>query len=64
MKVLRQGEAIAPLLFNVVLEIAIRISKVETKGTIFDKCGQIMAYANDVFIMGKRLQDVKKYLLH
>jgi hypothetical protein len=43
-----------------VLEIAIRISKVETKGTIFDKCSQIMSYADDVVIMGRRLQDVKE----
>jgi sorting nexin-29 len=55
---LRQGDAIAPLLFNVVLEIAIRRSKVETEGTIFNKCNQIMAYA-DVVIMGRRIQDVK-----
>ena len=33
-KVLRQGDAIAPLLFNTVLEIAIRRSKAETWGTI------------------------------
>jgi sorting nexin-29 len=57
---LRQGDAIAPLLFNVVLEIAIRRSQVETKGTIFDKCNQIMAYADDVVIMGRRIQDVKE----
>ena len=56
-KVLRQRDAIAPLLFNIVLEIAIRRSNVETWGTIFDKCSQIMAYAADV-IMGRRLKDV------
>jgi sorting nexin-29 len=60
MKGLRQGDAIAPLLFNVVLEIAIRRSKVETKGTNFDKCSQIMAYTDDVVIMGRKLQDVKE----
>ena len=54
---LRQGDAVAPLLFNVVLEIAIIRSSVETLGTMFDKCGQIMAFADDV-IMGRRLQDV------
>jgi uncharacterized protein with PhoU and TrkA domain len=57
---LRQGDAVAPLLFNVVLVIAIRRSQVETKGTIFDKCNQIMAYADDVVIMGGRIQDVKE----
>ena len=57
---LRQGDAVAPLLFNVVLEIAIRRSKVETLGTIYDKCSQIMAYANEVVILGKGLQDIKE----
>jgi sorting nexin-29 len=59
-KGLRQGDAIAPLLFNVVLEIAIRRSKVETEGNIFNKCNQRMAYADDVVIMGRRIQDVKE----
>jgi sorting nexin-29 len=56
---LRQGDAIVPLQFDVVLETAIRRSKVETQGTIFDKCSQIMAYADVVVIMGRRLQDVE-----
>jgi len=57
---LRQGDAIAPLLFNVVLETAIRKSKVQIHGTTFDRCSQITAYADDVFIMGRWLQDVKE----
>jgi sorting nexin-29 len=59
-KGLTQGYAIAPLLFNVVLEIAIRSSKVEAKGTTFDKCNQIMTHADDVVIIGRRIQDVKE----
>jgi sorting nexin-29 len=55
---LRQGEAVASLLFNVVLEIAVRRSKVETRGTICDKCSQIVEYADDVVIMGRRIKDV------
>jgi sorting nexin-29 len=58
---LRQGDAIAALVFNLVLVIKIRRSKVETLGTIFDKCSQIMAYADDVVVMGRRLQMLKKY---
>jgi hypothetical protein len=57
---LREGDAIALLLFNVVLEIAIRRYEVETRGTIFDGCSQIMAYVDDVVIMGRRLQDVEE----
>ena len=49
---LRRGDAVAPLLLNIVLEIAIIRCNLETRGTIFDKCGQSMAYADDV-IMGR-----------
>jgi hypothetical protein len=56
---LRQWDAIAPALFNAVLEIAIRRSKVETWGTIFDKCSQFMTYV-DVVIMRRRVQDVRE----
>jgi len=50
---LRLGDAIVHL-FNLVLETAIRRFKVETHGTICDKYSQIMAYSDDVFIMGSR----------
>ena len=49
--------ATAPLMFNVVLEIAIRRSKVEIRGNIFEKCSQIMAYTDDVVVMGRSLKD-------
>jgi len=57
---LRHGDAIYPLLFNILLENAIRRSKVENLGTTFDKYRQIIAYADDIVIMGKRLQDVEE----
>ena len=59
-KGLREGDAIAPLLFNVVLETAVGRSKVETRWTIFGKGSQIVAYADDVVIMGRILQDVEE----
>jgi hypothetical protein len=37
-KGLEQGDAIAPLLFNMVMEIAIRRPRVETRIIIFQKC--------------------------
>jgi hypothetical protein len=49
-KVLRQGDATAPLLFNVVLEIAFRRSEVETQGTVFDRCSQMMACIDGVVL--------------
>jgi hypothetical protein len=61
-KGLRQGDEIAPLLFNVVLEMVISRSKVEKQGTMFDKCSQIMAYTD--VVMARRLRDVKEVLHH
>jgi hypothetical protein len=55
-KSLRQGDAISPLLFNLVLETANRRSIVERRGTIFGSCSQILAYSD--IIMGRRLRDV------
>ena len=63
-KDLGQGVAIVPLMFNVALKISIRSSKVEIRGNIFDKCSQIVAYADDVVVTGRRLQDVEMYLHH
>jgi len=53
-KGVRQGDAYATLLFHILLEIAIRKYRVESRGNIFDKCSQIMAYPDDV-VMGRRL---------
>jgi hypothetical protein len=57
-KGLRQGDAISTLLFNLVLEIANRRSKVETRGTIYGNCSQILAYSDVMFIMGRRVKVV------
>jgi hypothetical protein len=42
------------------LEIAIIRSKVEIRGNEFDKCSQITAFADDVVVMGRRLQDAEE----
>ena len=55
---MRQGGAVVPSLFNIVLETAVRGSEVDTWGTKLVKCSQIVAYADDV-TMGRRLQDVE-----
>ena len=59
-KVLRQGDAVACLLLNVVMESEIRRSTVETWGAMFDKFSQIMVQVDVVVITGSRLQDVKE----
>jgi hypothetical protein len=34
--------------------------KVKKQGTIFDKCSQVKTHADDVVIMGRRLEDVEE----
>lgn len=56
---LRQGDPLATLLFNIVLEKAIRNTDVDTRGTIFMKSKQLLAYADDVDIVGRSIDAVK-----
>ena len=56
--VLRDVDAIAALLFNAVLEIAVGRSKAKIWGNMFDKCRQTMASSADVIIMGIRVKDI------
>ena len=44
----RQGDALACLLFNIALEKVIRDAAVIIRGTIFYKSVQILAYADDI----------------
>lgn len=60
---LGKEEEIAPPLLNIVSEIAIRRSTVENRGNIFDKCSQIMVYADDVVIVGRRLQNFERVFI-
>lgn len=56
---LGQGDSIAPLLFNMVLEIANRRSKIETQRTIFKKM-QLMMW----LLWEEDYKILKKYLHH
>ena len=49
----RQGDALACLLFNIALKKVIRDAAVNIRGTIFYKSIQIVAYADDIDIIGK-----------
>ena len=64
LKDLRQGDAILPVLFIIVLEIAVKMFKIMTPDTTFHKCTQILAYsyADDLLlvIMGRQVQDVEE----
>ena len=57
---LRQGDGLAALFFNIVLEKVIRESNVETSGTIFRKLSQILGYADDLDLIGRNVEIVKE----
>jgi sorting nexin-29 len=48
-----KGDALACLLFNIPLEKVIADAAVNTRGTIFYKSVQILAYADDLDIIGR-----------
>ena len=59
---LRQGDALACILFNIALEKVIRDANINQCGNIFYKSVQILAYADDIILavdprnLFKRLQ--------
>uniref|UniRef100_A0A1B0CNV0 Reverse transcriptase domain-containing protein n=1 Tax=Lutzomyia longipalpis TaxID=7200 RepID=A0A1B0CNV0_LUTLO len=57
---LRQGDGLSCVLFNLALEKAIRDSGVRMRGTILNKSTQLLAYADDIDIMGRNSRDVKE----
>jgi hypothetical protein len=40
-------------LFNIALAKVVRDSRIETKGTIYNKTVQILAYADDIVLVGR-----------
>jgi hypothetical protein len=57
---LKQGDGLAPLLFNIVLEYAIRQSSVDVSSSLIYKSGQTVGYADDINIMERSMQTVEK----
>ena len=51
------------LLFNITLEGIVRITEIDTRGTIYNKSTQILAYADDVDIVGRNVRSVKEVYL-
>jgi hypothetical protein len=47
------------LLFNVVLEVIVRRANLQTTGTIFNKETQLLAYADDIDIVGRSQSAVR-----
>lgn len=54
----RQGDGLSSLLFNIALEKVIRMARLDRSGTIFHKSQQVLAFADDIDIMGRSERDI------
>jgi hypothetical protein len=57
---LKQGDGLAPNLFNTALEYVIRQLSVQPTSTIFHKSVQLIGYADDINIMGRTKRDISE----
>jgi hypothetical protein len=56
---LRQGVVLSTLLFNVVLEVIVQRANLQTTGTIYNNETQLLAYADDIDIVGRSQSAVR-----
>jgi hypothetical protein len=59
---LKQGDVLSTLLFNVVLGVIVRRANLQTTGTIYNKETQLLAYADDIDIVGRSQSARDAYL--
>jgi len=57
---LKEGDALSPLLFNFALEYTIKRVQVNQDGLKFNGMHQLLAYADDVYILGGSAHIVKE----
>ena len=58
--VLKQGDALSPMLFNFALEYAIRGVQVNQDGLKLNGTHQLLAYADDVNVLGGSIHTLKE----
>jgi sorting nexin-29 len=62
-KGLRQGDALVCCLFNIVLQKIVRDANVLTRGIIYNKLTQLLAYADDIDIVGRTTRAMSESFL-
>jgi hypothetical protein len=60
---LRQGDVLSTLVFNVVLEVIVQRENLQTTSTIYNKETELIAYADDVDIVGRSQSAVRNAYL-
>lgn len=57
---LKQGDGLAPMLFNLALEAVIRKTSIQRNYTLVNKSAQVIGYADDINIVGRSVRAVKE----
>ena len=57
---LKQGDGLAPILFNLTLEYVVRKLPIDTNSTLFYKSSQLVGYAEDIHILGSPLPAINE----
>jgi hypothetical protein len=57
---LKQGDGLAPMLFNLTLECVIRKLPADANGTLEYKMNQVVGYADDICLLGRSARSVNE----